>query len=305
MAAIGALQAQRRKRPAGPRTKNAYLRSIKSFTRWLWRERRTPVDALANLQTFNEETDRRHVRRELTPDELAEFLRFVDADAVTHHNMTAPERSILYRLAFGTGFRRGELGSLTPASFELDADPPTVTAAAAYSKRRRQDVQPIRPDLAELLRPWIEGRPRGDRLFPRVPRHTARMIRQDLEGARAAWIKAARTDAERDARQRSDFLQAIDADGRVVDFHGTRHTYVSAIVAGGASVKEAQDLARHSDPRLTIGRYSHARLHDLTAALEALPPQAPEKATGSPWGWRRRGRMAETPISMWGQMWEQ
>ena len=42
-------------------------------------------------------------------------------------------------------------------------------------------------------------------------------------------------------------------------------------MSGGASVKVAQELARHSTPVLTIGRYSHVRLHDLTGALEALP----------------------------------
>ena len=40
----------------------------------------------------------------------------------------------------------------------------------------------------------------------------------------------------------------------------------------------AQDLARHSDPRLTIGRHSHTRLHDLTGVLESLPGTAPEEA---------------------------
>ncbi len=41
------------------RTCNAYLRSIKSFTRWLRREKRTADDALAGLSQFNEATDRR------------------------------------------------------------------------------------------------------------------------------------------------------------------------------------------------------------------------------------------------------
>ena len=54
-----------------------------------------------------------------------------------------------------------------------------------------------------------------------------------------------------------------------------RHTYISGIVAGGASVKTAQELARHSTPMLTIGRYSHARLHDLHGALDALPDLQP------------------------------
>jgi hypothetical protein len=36
-------------------------------------------------------------------------------------------------------------------------------------------------------------------------------------------------------------------------------------------VKVAQELDRHSTPTLTIGRYAHTRLHDLTQALDNLP----------------------------------
>ncbi len=36
-----------------------------------------------------------------------------------------------------TGLRKGEIGSLTLASLDLESSPPTVTVDAAYSKRRR------------------------------------------------------------------------------------------------------------------------------------------------------------------------
>ena len=96
------------------------------------------------------------------------------------------------------------------------------------------------------------------------------MLRADLEAAREAWISAARGQA-REAREKSVFLRYVNAAGEVFDFHAFRHTFVSAVVNSGASVKVAQDLARHSTPALTIGRYSHARLGDLTKALELLP----------------------------------
>jgi len=178
---------------------------------------------------------------------------------------------MVYRLALGTGFRAKELRSLTPESFDLEGEPPTVTVNAAYSKRRREDTQPIRPDLADLLRPWLAGRSAGQPVFANLPGDTARMLRSDLAAAREAWIEAAPADPDRDGRERSDFLKYQNTAGEVADFHSTRHTYISGIVAGNASVKTAQELARHSTPTLTIGRYSHARLHDLQGALEALP----------------------------------
>jgi len=62
-------------------------------------------------------------------------------------------------------------------------------------------------------------------------------------------------------------------------------------------VKVAWELARHSTPTLTIGRYAHARLHDLSAALEAVPgptdPQANPPETYCPHNCPQSSR--ETP----------
>ncbi len=72
---------------------------------------------------------------------------------------------------------------LTIESFDLDADPPTVTV---YGKRKKIDVQPIRNDLADLLRPWLQGRPKRGLIFGKMPLDTARMLRGDLGAARKA-----------------------------------------------------------------------------------------------------------------------
>jgi integrase len=257
-------------------TCNSYIRSIKGFARWLYVDRRTPEDALLSIEQYNAATDPRHTRRELTPEEVAYLLPVAEGYTAPCHNLPGPDRAMVYRLVLGTGFRAKELRSLTPASFDLDSDPPTVTVQAACSKRRRLDVQPIRQDLAAMLRTWLADRPAGVRMFGTLPGHTARMLRADLKVARAAWINDAKGNPEEQARRkRSDFLKYRDAAGRVTDFHATRHTYISGIVAGGASVKTAQELARHSTPNLTIGRYSHTRLHDLTGALDSLPDLQP------------------------------
>jgi hypothetical protein len=65
----------------------------------------------------------------------------------------------------------------------------------------------------------------------------------------------------------------------VADLHSLRHSFVSAIVSGGANVKTAQELARHSTPKLTFDVYAHARLHDVVGAVERLPDpfQAPPR----------------------------
>jgi len=230
-------------------TCNHYVRSIKQFTRWLWRNKRVREDALAHIEGYNVRLDRRHKRRVLTDEQLANLIRFAENGPVVL-GMTGADRAMLYRLAVGTGFRANELRSLTPESFDLGGDPPTVTVEAAYSKHRRQDVQPIRQDLADVLAPWLDDKADGQRVFA-VPEKTANMLKRDLAAAGIPYEDGAK---------------------QVFDFHALRGQYITALVKSGATPKVAQELARHSDPQLTFNTYTHLSVPDKTAALEALPP---------------------------------
>ena len=55
------------------------------------------------------------------------------------------------------------------------------------------------------------------------------------------------------------------------DFHALRHSYVALLDQGGVSLKQAMQLARHSDPKLTMARYGRAQLHGLGEAVRRLP----------------------------------
>ncbi|MCX5654724.1 MAG: hypothetical protein NTY65_08775 [Planctomycetota bacterium] len=60
-------------------TCNHYLRAIKQFSRWLRRDGRVREDALAYLQGYNVQLDRRHDQRTLTDDELARLIAAAEA----------------------------------------------------------------------------------------------------------------------------------------------------------------------------------------------------------------------------------
>ncbi|MBL1216014.1 MAG: hypothetical protein D8M59_00800 [Planctomycetes bacterium] len=253
------------------RTCNKRLQAIKSFSRWLWRNGRTRTDALVSLSldTAGERTDRRCERRAFDDTELAWLIRAAEKGK-TRRGMSGPARAWLYRLAVQTGFRLSELGSLKVSSFNLHGDPPTVTVSAAYSKRRRDDVQPIRPDFADELADWLQDRPSDGPVFP-LPDKPHVLFKADIRSARARWIRDTADRAERRRRRDSDTLRTVDAAGRRLDMHGLRHTFITRVVQSGASARVSMELARHSTPTLTIGRYAHAQLHDLTAALHTLP----------------------------------
>ena len=148
-----------------------------------------------------------------------------------------------------TGFRAGEMGSLIPLSFHLHAEPPVIRVAAAYSKRRREDVQPINPELAEALAGYLAGKQAGA-IWPGTwSRVAAKMIARDLAAAG---------------------IERETVEG-MVDFHATRHSYITLLAKSGVHPKMAQSLARHSSITLTLDRYTHVGLYDQAAALEGVP----------------------------------
>ncbi len=67
--------------------------------------------------------------------------------------------------------------------------------------------------------------------------------------------------------------RASDPEGGLLEHVQANH--ITLLVQGGATVKAAQELARHSTPSLTLGVYTKLGVHDLTVALENLPDLRP------------------------------
>ena len=53
-----------------------------------------------------------------------------------------------------------------------------------------------------------------------------------------------------------------------VDFHACRVAYINLIMESGATAKEAQELARHATPHMTMNVYGRAREDRLALAVE-------------------------------------
>jgi integrase len=245
---------RRRRRGLGVMTSNHYLVAVKALAKWLAKEGRIAANPLAHLERQNARVDVRRPRRAAA---VEEFTRLTEAAlrGAPFLGIAGQDRAFLYLLAADTGLRANELASLTPESFDLDADPPTVTVRAGYSKHRREDVQPLRPGVADLLRPYLAGKAAGSPVRPGTwSDNAAEMLRVDLEAAGVPYQ---------------------DQQGRYFDFHGTRHTFISRLASGGVHPKLAQILARHSTITLTMDFYTHLGLHDQTAALAKLPPLPP------------------------------
>ena len=245
--------ANKRRAGLGKKTSNYYLKATKQLFSWMKSDSRIGENPLECIGGINTQTEKKRDRRALTHDEQNKLIETALKSNAKHQGLKGRERAMLYLLAADTGFRANELGTLSWESFDFDKSGPTVTVTAAYSKCRKEKVQPIRSDVAELFRQWHLERNEGkDKKVFRGFKYIrwADMLKEDLEVAGIPYL---------------------DDAGRVADFHALRHTYITNLVKGGASPKVVQSLARHSKITLTMDTYTHISLYDERGALDGLP----------------------------------
>ncbi|MEO1277634.1 MAG: hypothetical protein AAFV77_01610 [Planctomycetota bacterium] len=239
-------------KPWTPRTAHKHATALRTFTRWCVADGRLAADPLARLK--KPPPHRQRERRILLVEEWA-WLRSVIDKASERFRMTGRERRLLYELALQTGLRSSELRSLTRSSLSLEGERPYVALQARDTKSRRACKQYIRIDLAGDLARHVGNIMPGAAVFA-MPRReqVAEMLRIDLGLARAAWLDHAGSDAsERAMRSGSDFLDAEDHDGRVLDFQRFA-THLRRLGSDGRSQPEGDPdahaaLEDHADAR--------------------------------------------------------
>jgi integrase len=246
----------RRARGLGSQTVAYYWRELVAFCRWMVgpRQKRLPENPLAGVAGPDPRSDPRHDRRALSLDELLRLLEAARRSAWGYRGLTGPDRYFLYLTACATGLRRKELSALTPASFDLDGDPPTACLPGRRTKNKRPATQPLPPDVAAALRDYLRGRDPDAPVWPRKAlREIVAALRHDLAEAGIPYV--------------------IDGpEGPLyADLHALRHSYVLLLDQAGVTVKQAMSLARHSDPKLTMARYGRPQLGDLGSAVNRLP----------------------------------
>ena len=259
-------------------TIRSYLTAMKSFTKWLTAEGKLDRDPLVRVSKPSAETDRRHERRMLHPDEWDYLSHYLATENVERFNIPADERIVLYATAIQTGLRSSELRSLTPGRLYLDASPaPYLTCKAGSTKNRTDARQYLKPDLAACLGRIAATRKPGQAVF-RLP-HTsdmATMLRRDLEAARKAWVGETVNDAhEHSRRGESDFLAIENHDGETLDFHALRHTCGAWLAKAGNHPKVVQTIMRHSTITLTMDTYGHLFPGQESEAIATLPDMVP------------------------------
>ncbi len=225
-----------------PRTVNIYREHAHALGEWCVKVARiadrNPVAVIPRRESGG---DVRRTRRSLLPDEARRLLA------------EAGPRRLFYAVQMMTGLRVNEVRRLEWRDLRLEGDAPYLKLRAATTKAKRADEIDLNAELAgELTAARPPFAQPTDRVFRTTP--SLDTFKRDLERAR---------------------IEFRDAEGRRIDRHALRTTFVSWLGAAGVDVRVAQRLARHSDIRLTTQTYQDVRVLNTQGAVGKLPSVLP------------------------------
>ena len=237
------------------RTVNADIAAIRAFCRWLVRRSRMLRDPTMALEPLNPEEDRRLRRRAMNDEEADKLITTTFSSDKVFRRLSGEDRAMLYLLSLRTGLRRRELKTLTPNAFDFSQSPVIVSIQAENSKHRHLDYLPLPDDVGQAFHEYLTDKPLDTPIWPSSWwQKSAKMIRQDLEHAG---------------------VPIEDNQGRVLDFHSQRTTFITNLSRAELPPALAQKLARHSDLKLTMGTYTQLEMRELGTAVNKLQRLSP------------------------------
>jgi len=296
---LNSYAAQLRTDGLASRTIGKHITFVKSFTKSLVATGKLPFDPLATVRKPSAKGDRRHERRMLLREEWEVLRDSMLTENLIRYNVPAGERVLLYSTAILTGLRSNELRSLTRSNLHFDGPVPFVTCSASSTKNGKAARQYIHRDVADQLLALTASKPPKSPVF-RMPHksHVANMLRADLAAARAAWLeRVEQGSTEREDRESSDFLTAVNHGGESLDFHSLRHSCGAWLAMTGAHPNAVKAVMRHSTIVLTMDSYGHlfpGQEADTIARVPSLMPASPPCAAPALHSGRELGQSDST-----------
>lgn len=247
-------------------TANKYREALRGWSRWMRQHGRWARDPLENMPRIKGDTTPTRRRAILTDEQFQELIAST-MEGPMRRNLFGEERAWLYLIASQTGLRASELDSLTPGSFRLKGETPTVEIHCTISKRRTTDKIELHPDFAVMLSVWLAEKPNGQPLWGRSRSWSdkaADMLRKDLE---AAGIPS---------RVSTDEGEAI------IDFHSFRCYRITKAILTGSPSAVVQKTVRLSTEAL-LKRYTKLSSGDVSACVNAI--DVPKVELGERFSW--------------------
>ncbi len=252
----------------GPKTCNDYLNSFIAFFNWMKRQGRVEVNPLENVIKADIRGHQQR-RRAFTDEEFKKLIA------------VATQQKLLYLTAAYTGLRLGELMQLVWGDLKLDHERPHVIVRDSTTKNRRQATLPLHPQLLEALRLAKPANATdGTPVFSYASCHHAVSPRRFVADLAKAGIPK------------------FDDMGRKLDFHCLRYTFATLLAKNHVSQRLAQELMRHSDPRLTANIYTDVTCLPTFEAVNELPWLGEERGMTQPQSPENHGTQngTQTPV---------
>jgi len=221
------------------KTLNEYLATASNFLSWAERNGWAKGNLLKRVDRIDGRGRESYVRRALTDEELIRLIA-----------VSGEYRGFLYHFAARTGLRRNEIRTLTWRDLHLDGECPFFVVKPSHAKNRTAQPLPFLPELVPVLKQWRDRAADACGLVFPKPLPRVRDMQRDLAAAG---------------------IPPRDAEGRIVDFHALRTTFNTYLHRNGVSLRIAQQLMRHSDPKLTGKVYLTESLLPTKETVRNLP----------------------------------
>lgn len=127
-----------------------------------------------------------------------------------------------------------------------------MTLEASNTKNRKKETLPLHPLLLAKLQTYLHD-VKTETIWP------------------GSWNEHGRAGKFFQCDLKRAGINNQDANGKRIDFHSLRYTFITSLAKAGVHPSKAQRLARHSDINLTMGVYTSLEIDDLREAVDSLP----------------------------------
>ena len=234
---------------AGKTLRN-YAEAIGAFCDWCVDRGYLANDPLKALAPFDITPKKR--RRVLTAEEIRILLSVV-----------SPQNRLLYETALCSGLRVNELRSLTGDHLDLERN--GLHLDAEWTKNRKRGFQPLPEALVRKLKEYATT---GDARMQYEKSFKKAKAKQEPPKLPLLYVPS-----QPDRRIKIDLGVAgipVETIKGKLDFHALRTTYINMVVDSGLTIKDAQALARHSTPEMTLNVYGRPREDRMAEAVEQI-----------------------------------
>jgi integrase len=229
-----------------PRTVTHKVTSLRAFCRWAIKRDYLEGNPLAALGTLN--TDPQKEYRAYTLEEIQGIFE-----------VATDYQKLVLTMAMVTGCRAGELRSLQID--DLDAKTGVLTLRPGITKNKKVKHMALPGPLVDaLLYAYHSGE---------TARRYEQNTRKNQAPAETLLFVPTHPARELDRLRERAGIPKKTKDG-IATFHSLRATFVTLVAEQGATVKELQSLARHSDPRLTMNVYAKSRDEREAQVIEGV-----------------------------------